>query len=141
MFIYDFSGEQNSRGMTMGTFLTEEPNNGITFREMLLSFLLRALYRHGKLPSPRHAGKGDLDGNGAIDSDIIIIKDYLVNLGPLEDSMNKLALANVSNYVVQGGEKKDDLSKQVVHTILAGISRLACTHPDQAFQSQSSDWL
>lgn len=126
MFIYDFSSENNSRRMPMGTFFKEEPNSGITFREMLLGLLLQALAKHGKLPAPSlvrqglssGATDGDADGDGAIDSDIVIIKDYMNDLGPLAHGMNRPALAHVSNYVLQGGDNKHDLKEQVVHTIL-----------------------
>ena len=55
MFIFDFSGEDDDDELPLGTFFQEEPNGGITFREMLLCFLIRALARHGQLPEPNHA--------------------------------------------------------------------------------------
>lgn len=126
MFIYDFSGEKKSLEIPMGTFFKEQQDGGITFREMLLGFLLRALAKHGELPAPSHAGKAlsssaadeDVDGDGAIDSDIVIIKDYLNDLGPLAYGRNRPTLVDVSNYVLQGGDNKQDLRERIVRTIL-----------------------
>lgn len=55
MFIFDFSDEHSDYELPVGTFFQEEPNGEITFRELLLGFLIRALARHGQLPEPSHA--------------------------------------------------------------------------------------
>lgn len=73
---------------------------------------------HGTKGLSSSASNGDVNGDDAIDSDIIIIHDYLNDLGALAHDMNRAALANMSHYALRGGGEDQGLRGQVVKTIL-----------------------
>lgn len=67
---------------------------------------------------------GQTEMDVGADPDLLIVTDYLNELGYLAQDLNRAALANMCRYVFKGSGHEHDLKDKAIYHLVAGLARI-----------------
>lgn len=87
--------------------------------------------RHGSAHSAanrmitvRMVPMGQTEMDVGADPDLLIVTDYLNELGYLAQDLNRAALANMCRYVFKGSGHEHDLKDKAIYHLVVGLARI-----------------